>query len=45
MHAQGHLSTTDTLEGKIIKNKPEIVALIQAICKPAKASIIHCPEH
>ena len=34
-----------TSEGKIIKNKPEIVALLQALFKPEKVSIIHCPGH
>ena len=32
-----------TSEGKVIKNKPEIVALLQALFKLAKVSIIHCP--
>lgn len=33
------------MEGKIINNKPEIVALLQTLLKPAKVSIIHCPGH
>lgn len=33
------------MEDKIIKNKPEIVALLQALFKPAKVGIIHCPGH
>ena len=31
--------------GKEIKNKPEILALLKALMKPAKVSIIHFPGH
>ena len=34
-----------TSEGKEIKNKQEILALLDALMKPATASIIHCPGH
>ncbi|XP_057350014.1 uncharacterized protein LOC118926793 isoform X2 [Manis pentadactyla] len=34
-----------TSEGREIKNKPEITALLEALHKPAKVSIIHCPAH
>lgn len=34
-----------TSEGREIKNKPEIMALLEALHKPAKVSIIHCPGH
>lgn len=32
-----------TSKGREIKNKPEITALLEALHKPAKVSIIHCP--
>ena len=34
-----------TSEGKEIKNKQEILALLDALMKPATASIFHCPGH
>ncbi|XP_042534598.1 uncharacterized protein LOC122107079 [Dipodomys spectabilis] len=34
-----------TSEGKEIKNKPEILALLEALFLPQKLSIIHCPGH
>ena len=34
-----------TLEGKEIKNKSEILALLEALHLPKKVSIIHCPGH
>lgn len=34
-----------TSGGKEIKNKPEILALPEVLYKPAKVSIIHCPDH
>lgn len=42
IYQQGGLLTS---EGKEIKNKPEILALLKALMKPAKVSIIHCPGH
>ena len=34
-----------TSEGKEIKNKQEILDLLDALMKPATSSIIHCPGH
>ena len=34
-----------TSEGKEIKNKQEILDLLDALMKPATMSIIHCPGH
>ncbi|XP_071466099.1 uncharacterized protein [Marmota flaviventris] len=34
-----------TSEGKEIKNKTEILALLKALFLPKKLSIIHCPSH
>ena len=34
-----------TSEGKEIKNKQEILDLLDALMKPATVSIIHCPGH
>ena len=34
-----------TSEGKEIKNKQEILDLLDALMKLATMSIIHCPEH
>lgn len=34
-----------TAEGKTIKNKDEILALLQAIWLPTKVAIMHCPSH
>ena len=34
-----------TSEGKEIKNKEEILALLEAIWLPKKVAIIHCPGH
>jgi ribonuclease HI len=34
-----------TLKGKEIKNKQEILDLLDALMKPATMSIIHCPGH
>ena len=32
-------------EGKEIKNKEEILALLKVLHDPAKVNIIHCPSH
>lgn len=34
-----------TAEGKSIKNKEEIVSLIDALWLPKKLAIVHCPGH
>jgi hypothetical protein len=34
-----------TSAGKDIKNKEEILSLLEAIHLPAKVAIIHCPGH
>ncbi|XP_073862044.1 uncharacterized protein [Macaca fascicularis] len=34
-----------TAEGKEIKNKQEILALLTALWKPKKLAIVHCPGH
>lgn len=34
-----------TAEGKTIKHKKEILALLKALWKPKKVAIIHCPGH
>lgn len=34
-----------TSEGKEIKNKQEILDLLDALIKPATVSIVHCPGH
>ena len=34
-----------TSEEKVIKNKQEILDLLDALMKPATVSIIHCPGH
>lgn len=34
-----------TVEGKVIKNKDEILAFLKALWLPKKLAIIHCPGH
>jgi ribonuclease HI len=34
-----------TAEGKTIKNKDEILALLEALRLPLKVAIVHCPGH
>jgi ribonuclease HI len=34
-----------TSEEKVIKNKQEILDLLDALMKPATVNIIHCPGH
>lgn len=34
-----------TLDGKEIKNKQEILDLLQALHLPQRVSVIHCPGH
>lgn len=34
-----------TAEGKTVKNKQEILDLLQALWEPSELAIIHCPGH